>query len=134
MKMAFYREHLLQLTRDGFVIQPSYMNTHLSHGLHCAIGWIHTSSHQFSCHCLLFVSHPKKTPWCIKTFNYWHVWSRVLHGYRWIDDDVVILIWFSDFYFVGLYIIYTHTHMNNVPFSYSLIMFFYFLTCNNVFY
>ena len=32
-KMAFYREHLLQLTRDGFVIRLSYMDTHLSHGL-----------------------------------------------------------------------------------------------------
>lgn len=46
MKMAFYREHLLQLTGDGFVIRPSYMDTHLSHGLRCAIGQIRTSSHQ----------------------------------------------------------------------------------------
>lgn len=45
-KMAFYREHLLQLTGDGFVIRPSYMDTHLSHGLRCAIGQIRTSSHQ----------------------------------------------------------------------------------------
>lgn len=29
-KMAFYREHLLQLTEDGFVTRPSYMDTHFS--------------------------------------------------------------------------------------------------------
>ena len=50
-KSAFYREHLLQLTADGFIIRPSYMDTHLSHGLRCvglrcAIGQIRTSSHQ----------------------------------------------------------------------------------------
>ena len=45
-RMAFYREHLLQLTGDGFVIRPSYMDTHLSHGLRCAIDQIRTSSHQ----------------------------------------------------------------------------------------
>jgi len=45
-KMAFYREHLLQLTEDGFVTRPSYMDTHLSHALRCAIGQIRTSSHQ----------------------------------------------------------------------------------------
>ena len=45
-KRAFYREHLLQLTTDGFVSRPSYMDTHLSHGLRCAIGQIRTSSHQ----------------------------------------------------------------------------------------
>ncbi|MCO5607117.1 hypothetical protein L7F22_061309 [Adiantum nelumboides] len=45
-KMAFYREHLLHLTGDGFVIRPSYMATHMSHGLRCAIGQIRTSSHQ----------------------------------------------------------------------------------------
>ena len=26
-KMAFYKEHLLQLSGDGFVIRPSYMDT-----------------------------------------------------------------------------------------------------------
>lgn len=36
--MAFYREHLLQLTED--------MDTHFSHGIRCAIGQIRTSSHQ----------------------------------------------------------------------------------------
>ena len=45
-KMAFYREHLLQLSEDGFVTRPSYMDTHMSHGLRCAIGQIRTSSHQ----------------------------------------------------------------------------------------
>lgn len=45
-KMAFYREHLLQLTEDGFVIRPSYMDTHLSHGIRCALGQIRTSSLQ----------------------------------------------------------------------------------------
>ena len=45
-KRAFYREHLLQLTADGFIIRPSYMDTHLSHGLRCTIGQIRTSSHQ----------------------------------------------------------------------------------------
>lgn len=45
-KSAFYREHLLQLTADGFIIRSSYMDTHLSHGLRCAIGQIRTSSHQ----------------------------------------------------------------------------------------
>ena len=45
-KMAFYREHLLQLTEDGFLTRPAYMDTHLSHGLRCAIGQVRTSSHQ----------------------------------------------------------------------------------------
>lgn len=45
-KMAFYRENFLQLSEDGFVTRPSYMDTHLSHGLRCAIGQIRTSSHQ----------------------------------------------------------------------------------------
>ena len=45
-KMTFYREHLLQLTEDGFVTRPRYMDTHLSHGIRCAIGQIRTSSHQ----------------------------------------------------------------------------------------
>ena len=45
-KMAFYREHLLQLTEDGFVTRPTYMDTHLSHGIRCVIGQMRTSSHQ----------------------------------------------------------------------------------------
>ncbi|KAH7299191.1 hypothetical protein KP509_25G076700 [Ceratopteris richardii] len=44
--MVFYRDHLLRLTRDGFVVKPSYMDTHLSYGVQCAIGQIRTSSHQ----------------------------------------------------------------------------------------
>ena len=44
--MAFYREHLLDLREDGFVTRPMYMDTHLSHGLQCVIGQMHTSSHQ----------------------------------------------------------------------------------------
>ena len=44
-KMAFYKEHLLKLSGDGFVIRPSYRDTHLSHSLRCAIGQIRTSSH-----------------------------------------------------------------------------------------
>ncbi|WP_219822809.1 hypothetical protein, partial [Enterobacter cloacae complex sp. 4DZ3-17B2] len=44
--MADYKENFLQLSEDGFVIRPSYMDTHLSHGLRCAIGQIRTSSHQ----------------------------------------------------------------------------------------
>ena len=43
--MAFYRDHLLQLIEDGFVTGRNYMDTHLSHGLRCAIGQILTSSH-----------------------------------------------------------------------------------------
>ena len=45
-KMAFYREHLLELTEDGFVSRPAYMDFHLSHGIRCAIGQMRTSSHQ----------------------------------------------------------------------------------------
>ena len=45
-KMAFYRGNFLQVSEDGFVTRPSYMDTHLSHGLRCAIGKIRTSSHQ----------------------------------------------------------------------------------------
>ncbi|KAH7434041.1 hypothetical protein KP509_07G098200 [Ceratopteris richardii] len=45
-KMALYREHLLHLTTDGFVTRPSYMDTHQSHALRCAIGQLRTSSHQ----------------------------------------------------------------------------------------
>ena len=44
--MAFYRGKFLQVSEDGFVTCPSYMDTHLSHGLRCAIGQILTSSHQ----------------------------------------------------------------------------------------
>ncbi|MCO5560653.1 hypothetical protein L7F22_014270 [Adiantum nelumboides] len=39
-KMAFYRGNFLQVSEDGFVTCPSYMDTHLSHGLRCAIGQI----------------------------------------------------------------------------------------------
>ncbi|MCO5581650.1 hypothetical protein L7F22_035539 [Adiantum nelumboides] len=46
MKMAFYREHLLQLTEDGFVIRRGYMDTHLSHGIRCAIGQLSQSGQQ----------------------------------------------------------------------------------------
>ena len=45
-KMAFYRDQFLQLTEDGFVTRPSYMDTHLSFGIRCAIGQLRTSSHQ----------------------------------------------------------------------------------------
>eukprot|EP00250_Pteridium_aquilinum_P019422 c24426_g1_i1 orf=1306-2640(+) len=45
-KMAFYRDHLLRTTEDGFIVRPGYMDTHLSHALRCAIGQIRTSSHQ----------------------------------------------------------------------------------------
>ena len=44
-KMRFYREHFLQLTEDGYMIRPTYMDSHLSHGIRCAIGQICTSSH-----------------------------------------------------------------------------------------
>ena len=43
--MRFYKEHFRQLTTDGFMIKPAYMDTHLSHGIQCAIGQIRTSSH-----------------------------------------------------------------------------------------
>ena len=46
-KMAFYRGNFLQVSEDGFVTRPSYMDTHLSHGLRCAIGQICTSSHHW---------------------------------------------------------------------------------------
>lgn len=45
-KMAYYQDHFLHLSSDGFVVWPSLMNTHLSHGLRCIIGQILTSSHQ----------------------------------------------------------------------------------------
>ena len=45
-KMAFYRGNFLQVSEDGFVTRPSYMDIHLSHGLRCVIGQIRTSSHQ----------------------------------------------------------------------------------------
>ncbi|MCO5599422.1 hypothetical protein L7F22_053525 [Adiantum nelumboides] len=45
-KMAFYRGNFLQVSEDGFVTRPSYMDTHLSHGLRCATGQIRTSSNQ----------------------------------------------------------------------------------------
>ncbi|MCO5610314.1 hypothetical protein L7F22_064550 [Adiantum nelumboides] len=38
--------HVLQVSKDGFVTRPSYMDTRLSQGLRCAIGQIRTSSHQ----------------------------------------------------------------------------------------
>ncbi|MCO5592911.1 hypothetical protein L7F22_046915 [Adiantum nelumboides] len=41
-----FRGNFLQVSEDGFVTRPSYMDTHLSHGLRCAIGQIRTSSHQ----------------------------------------------------------------------------------------
>ena len=45
-KKTFYKEHFLHISPDGFIIRPSYMDTHLSHGVRCAIGQIRTSSHQ----------------------------------------------------------------------------------------
>ena len=44
-KMGFYRKYFLQLTKDGFVVRPAYMDTHLSHGIRCDIGQMRTSSH-----------------------------------------------------------------------------------------
>ncbi|KAH7422442.1 hypothetical protein KP509_12G008600 [Ceratopteris richardii] len=46
VRMAFYKDHLLRLTADGIVVRPSYMDTHLSYGVRCAIGRMRTSSHQ----------------------------------------------------------------------------------------
>ena len=43
--MGFYTKHFLQLTEDGFVVRPAYMDTYLSHGIRCAIGQMRTSSH-----------------------------------------------------------------------------------------
>ena len=45
-KMAFYKEHFLELIEDGFVTRPMYMDTCLSHGLRCVIGQMRTSSLQ----------------------------------------------------------------------------------------
>ena len=46
-----YEDEVLQrafspaLTEDGFMIRPTYMDTHLSQGLQCAISQIRMSSH-----------------------------------------------------------------------------------------
>ena len=37
-KMAFYKDHFLATTEDGFIVGPRYMDSHLSHGLRCVIG------------------------------------------------------------------------------------------------
>ena len=42
-KMAFYKEHFLQFTEDGFMVKPTYMDAHLSYGVRYAIGHIRTS-------------------------------------------------------------------------------------------
>ena len=44
--MAFYKENFLQISEDGFITRPQYMDTHLSHNIRCTIGQIQTSSHQ----------------------------------------------------------------------------------------
>ena len=45
-KMAFYREHLLELTEDDFKTRPTYMDTPLSRGLRCVIRQMRISSYQ----------------------------------------------------------------------------------------
>ncbi|MCO5551803.1 hypothetical protein L7F22_005305 [Adiantum nelumboides] len=63
-KMAFYRGNFLQVSEDGFVTRPRYMDTHLSHGLRCAIGQIRTSSHQLEIEFGRFQGIPPKDRLC----------------------------------------------------------------------
>lgn len=44
-KMAQYQSHFLHISPDGFILRPTYMDTHLSHGIRSTIGQIRTSSH-----------------------------------------------------------------------------------------
>ncbi len=45
-KMAQYKALFLHISQDGFILRPSYMDTHLSHALRTVIGQLRTSSHQ----------------------------------------------------------------------------------------
>ena len=36
----------LHMSQDGFILKPSYMDTHLSHALRTMMGQLMTSSHQ----------------------------------------------------------------------------------------
>ena len=39
-KMQFYKDHLMRLTNDGFIMRPDYMDIHMSHAMRIAIGQI----------------------------------------------------------------------------------------------
>lgn len=45
-KMQFYRDHLMRLTNDGFIMRPNYMDIHMSHAMRIAINQIRVSSHR----------------------------------------------------------------------------------------
>lgn len=45
-KMAYYQNHFMHISPDGFISRPAYMDTHLSLEIRSAIGQIRTSSHQ----------------------------------------------------------------------------------------
>ena len=45
-KMHFYRDNLLCIIYDDFIIQPKYMDVHLLYGNRCAIRQMRKSSHQ----------------------------------------------------------------------------------------
>ena len=45
-KMAYYRDHFLMLTLDGFIQRPRYMDVYLPHGTRVDIGQLRVSSHQ----------------------------------------------------------------------------------------
>ena len=63
-KMAHYKGNFLRITDDGFVERPSYMDSHLSHGLRCVIGQMRTSSHQLEIETGRFRGIPAKDRTC----------------------------------------------------------------------
>ena len=52
------------VTEDGFVERPSYMDSHLSHGLRCVIGQMRTSPHQLEIETGRFRGIPAKDRTC----------------------------------------------------------------------
>lgn len=43
--MEHYRQHFLQLTDDGFIQRPRYMDSYMSHAMRVTIGQLRASSH-----------------------------------------------------------------------------------------
>ena len=46
MKLEFYRIHCLQISLEGFIIAPGYIQLHLPHALRISFGQFRVSSHR----------------------------------------------------------------------------------------
>ncbi|KAH7446947.1 hypothetical protein KP509_01G083500 [Ceratopteris richardii] len=127
-KMAFYREHLLHLTTDGFVTRPSYMDTHLSHALRCAIRQLRTSSHQLEIETGRFRWVPADSRICrlchlepeteLHYICHWTVYYEIRGRFHCLFREgfgpLSRVMSFEDQRCLGLYLLEVHRHRDNL--------------------